>query len=85
MLDFLNVMDADGLESSHAISVEVANPTQITEIFDAISYTKGKFMLFSNRIRTNEFFLGSAVIRMMNLFLGENTFRQAVANYLNQK
>ena len=40
-LDFLSVMDADSLDSSHAISVEVAHPTQITEIFDAISYTKG--------------------------------------------
>lgn len=34
-------MDADGLESSHSISTDVTHPTQITEIFDAISYTKG--------------------------------------------
>ena len=33
-------MDADALETSHSISVEVENPTEITEIFDAISYTK---------------------------------------------
>lgn len=67
-LDFLSVMDADGLESSHAISVDVAHPTQITEIFDAISYTKS-----------------AAVIRMMNDFLGEATFRQGITNYLNEK
>lgn len=43
-LDILNVMDADGLDSSHPISIEVAHPTQITEIFDAISYTKGSWL-----------------------------------------
>ena len=35
-LNFLTVMDADALETSHPISVEVENPTQIAEIFDAI-------------------------------------------------
>ena len=34
-------MDADALETSHSISIEVQNPVQIREIFDAISYTKG--------------------------------------------
>ena len=45
-LSILSVMDADALETSHSISVEVENPTQISEIFDAISYTKGWFHLF---------------------------------------
>jgi aminopeptidase N len=30
-------------------------------------------------------FLGAAIIRMMNDFLGEATFREGVKNYLNEK
>jgi hypothetical protein len=29
--------------------------------------------------------IGAAVIRMMNDFLGENTFRKGITNYLQQK
>ena len=36
-------MEIDSLESSHPIEVEVNNPEQIGEIFDAISYSKGIF------------------------------------------
>lgn len=34
-------MSLDSLESSHAISIEVQNPDEIIQIFDAISYQKG--------------------------------------------
>ena len=36
-----NAMGLDALESSHPISVAVDHPDEISEIFDAISYSKG--------------------------------------------
>ena len=48
----------DGLKSSHPIQVPVWDPAEISQIFDAISYSKG-----------------ASVIRMLNDFLGESTFK----------
>ena len=84
-LDFLGILGRDSLDSSHPISVEVKHPKEIGEIFDGVSYTKGNFvtLLFAKEI--NSFFdEGCAVIRMMNHFVGEPTFRQALSNYLQQ-
>ena len=80
-------MDADALETSHSISVEVENPTQISEIFDSISYTKGRFPIYFEKTNIDKVLkrIGAAVIRMMNDFLGESTFRKGVTNYLGQK
>ncbi len=39
--DFGRALSLDGLKSSHPIEVEVRDPRQISEIFDAISYSKG--------------------------------------------
>ncbi len=39
--DFGPALSLDGLESSHPIEVEVNDPREISEIFDAISYSKG--------------------------------------------
>ena len=38
--DHDNALDLDALKSSHPIAVDVVNPAQIGEIFDAISYSK---------------------------------------------
>ncbi len=86
-LSILSVMDADALETSHSISVEVENPTQISEIFDSISYTKGRFPIYFKETNIDKVLkrIGAAVIRMMNDFLGESTFRKGVTNYLGQK
>lgn len=40
-----NAMDLDSLSSTHPIDVEVESPSQIREIFDAISYDKGGCVL----------------------------------------
>lgn len=39
--DFTRALELDGLRNSHPIEVEVKNPSEIDEIFDAISYSKG--------------------------------------------
>ncbi len=36
------VMGLDALESSHPINIVVNHPDEIAEIFDGISYSKGK-------------------------------------------
>ena len=51
----------DGLRNSHPIEVEVKDPAEIRELFDAISYSKG-----------------GAVLRMLEDYLGAETFRQGV-------
>lgn len=39
--DFGNALEADALKTTHPIEVEVHHPSQIDEIFDAVSYNKG--------------------------------------------
>ena len=56
----------DGLRNSHPIGVDVKNPAEISEIFDAISYSKG-----------------GSVLRMLESFLGEETFRAGLYDYLS--
>ncbi|XP_056008322.1 putative aminopeptidase-2 isoform X2 [Ostrea edulis] len=60
--------DFDGLVTSHPIYVPVANPDEINEIFDKISYSKG-----------------GSIIRMMRFFLGEDTFRAGLTDYLDSR
>ena len=56
----------DGLRNSHSIEVEVTNPAQIRELFDAISYSKG-----------------GATLRMLEEFLGQETFRKGLQIYIS--
>ncbi|TNN37896.1 Puromycin-sensitive aminopeptidase [Liparis tanakae] len=39
--DYTRALDLDALDSSHAIEVNVGHPSEVDEIFDAISYSKG--------------------------------------------
>lgn len=55
----------DGLANSHSIEMPVSNPSEIGELFDAISYSKG-----------------AAILRMLEVFLGEETFRAGIKTYL---
>ena len=41
-IDLHYVFGIDALTSSHPISIEVKHPDEINEIFDSISYSKGK-------------------------------------------
>ncbi len=43
--DLSRALDLDGLENTHPIEVEVKDPNQISEIFDAISYSKGSSVI----------------------------------------
>jgi aminopeptidase 2 len=58
-------LSLDGLRSSHPIQVPVRNPSEISQIFDAISYSKG-----------------ASVIRMLVNYLGEDTFKKGIQEYL---
>lgn len=39
-------LDLDALSTSHPISIKVNNPDEINDIFDRISYSKGKMKHF---------------------------------------
>lgn len=58
-------MGEDSDVSSHAISFDVKDASDIRRIFDPISYSKG-----------------ASIIRMMQSFLGEQTFKDALKKYL---
>lgn len=83
IVNTLNAFQLDSLESSHPINVEVNDPAEINFIFDDISYGKVNFQYFKIRFfytRKNSFLSkGSNLIRMMNAFLTEKTFRKAIS------
>ena len=56
--DMTEAFDLDGMEESHPVQVDVRDPHEINEIFDAISYTKG-----GSLIRMLEGYLGEEVFR----------------------
>ena len=59
-------LSLDGLRNSHPIEARVENPSQIRELFDAISYSKG-----------------GATLRMLEDFLGAETFQRGLHGYLS--
>ncbi|XP_055379130.1 aminopeptidase N-like [Condylostylus longicornis] len=65
--NIFDIFRVDALKTSHPISTEIKEAHKISQIFDAISYSKG-----------------SCAIRMMHLFLGEETFKKGVSNYLKK-
>jgi puromycin-sensitive aminopeptidase len=60
-------MKLDSLMSSHPIQVEVHHPSEISEIFDMISYAKG-----------------SAILRQLQSYVGEEAFRDGLRHYLKK-
>ena len=65
--DTNQALQLDGLKNSHPINQEVNDPSEIGQLFDAISYSKG-----------------GSVLRMLETFLGEETFRLGIVDYLNE-
>lgn len=65
--DMNSGMEMDSIKSTHMIGIEVEDPAEIDQIFDAISYNKG-----------------ASVIRMLENWLGEETFRLGLVDYLNK-
>jgi len=57
----------DGLKNTHPIEVLVSDPSEINEIFDSVSYSKG-----------------ASVLRMLSEYLGAETFRKGLSQYLKK-
>jgi len=78
--DLSRALDLDGLENTHPIEVEVKDPGEISEIFDAISYSKG-----SSIIRMLAAFLGDDAFRRgLHLYLERHQFGNATTEDLWQ-
>ncbi len=71
--DTNRALSLDGLTNSHPVEQEVANPAQIQEMFDDISYSKG-----ASIIRMLEGFLGSDAFRDgLRAYLKEHEYGNA--------
>lgn len=66
-MDTNSALSLDGLRNSHSIEAKVNDPSEIRELFDAISYSKG-----------------GSVLRMIEDFLGSETFQQGLHAYLKE-
>lgn len=80
---FINVtytkaLELDRLHSSHPIEVPVSHPSEVNEIFDAISYNKG-----ASIIRMLHHYIGDALFRKgMNLYLTRHQYGNTVTEDL---
>ncbi len=67
----IRAMELDCLKNSHPIEVEVGHPSEIDEIFDDISYSKGSAV-----IRMLHNYIGDADFRKgMNIYLTRHQFK----------
>ena len=64
-MDTTRALSLDGLKNSHPIEQAVNDPAEVSQLFDAISYSKG-----------------ASIIRMLEQFLGPETFRRGLNQYL---
>lgn len=79
----------DALSTSHPISVSVHDPVEIEAIFDSISYSK--VMYLSNELKKKKKIIltlqinsqGAAILYMLEKFLGLETLRSGLNDYLN--
>jgi len=66
-------LSLDGLKNSHPIEQEVKNPSEIGQLFDAVSYSKGGAIL-----RMLEQYLGEAPFRAgLNLYMNRHEYSNA--------
>jgi len=76
-------MALDSTINSHPIVQPVEHPDQITEIFDAISYSKGASVLRLTIflvVQLNCYY----IFRMLEDFLGAERFRLGVSRFLKR-
>ncbi|XP_026480740.1 puromycin-sensitive aminopeptidase [Ctenocephalides felis] len=67
----ISALDLDSLASSHAIEVPVGHPSEVDEIFDEISYSKG-----ASVIRMLHNYMGDEDFRKgMNIYLTKNQYK----------
>ncbi|KAK7112907.1 hypothetical protein V1264_012283 [Littorina saxatilis] len=76
--DLGRALELDALDNSHPIEVEVGRPSEVDEIFDAISYSKG-----ASVIRMLHDYIGDADFRKgMNLYLNRHKFKNTLTEDL---
>lgn len=77
-MDHSRALELDGLQNTHPIEVEVHNPTEISEIFDAVSYSKG-----ASIIRMLAEYLGKDIFRKgLHVYLKKHSFGNATTGDL---
>lgn len=70
--DFRSALHLDSLKNSHPIEIDVQNPSEIREIFDAITYSKGSVV---NRML--EQYLGEDFWKGLQLYLKRFSYKNA--------
>ena len=76
--DHAQALGMDGLKNTHAIEVEVHNPSEISEIFDDISYEKG-----ASIIRMLAVYLGKEIFQKgLHNYLSKHKYGNAVTENL---
>ncbi|KAK3768872.1 hypothetical protein RRG08_021880 [Elysia crispata] len=76
--DLGQALEMDALDNSHPIEVEVGHPSEVDEIFDAISYSKG-----SSVIRMLHDYLGDEDFRRgMNIYLTRHQYKNTCTEHL---
>ena len=72
-MDTNRAFNLDGLQNSHPIEQEVLNPAEVSQLFDAISYSKGGSVL-----RMLEHFLTPGAFRRgLNIYLNRHSYANA--------
>ena len=72
-MDTNRALSLDGLKNSHPIEQEVKNPAEVSQLFDAISYSKG-----ASVIRMLEQFLTPETFRQgLQQYISENQYQNA--------
>ena len=72
-MDTNRAFSLDGLKNSHPIEQEVLNPAEVSQLFDAISYSKGGSVL-----RMLEHFLTPSAFRTgLNIYLNRHSYNNA--------
>jgi puromycin-sensitive aminopeptidase len=78
MYDHANALRLDSLKNTHPVEVEVHHPSQISEIFDAISYDKGASVL-----RMLMHYIGETDFRDgLRLYLKKHSYKNTASVHL---